>query len=279
MNTLKRIVLGLLLLVIIAGIVVYFNLNRIIRSTIETQSTNSLNLQTTLASANLGLLGGKLSLGDLRIASPQGFNAPQLMTLGEGNINVSYGQLRAEPIHIVAITLDKPVIMVEQSGGKFNFQVVAAALPKPDPNAREIKLIIDKLTVKDATVVLRPGIPGLKDFQEVKVPIPNLELKNIGNADGQQNGAAIKEVVTVLLTSLVDKAGQASNLSTELQDALKGGVAEAEGKIRERVNEEVSKQLGEVDKRLKGTPLEGKTGDLLKGLTGSKDDKKEKKKN
>jgi hypothetical protein len=44
-----------------------------------------------------------------------------------------------------------------------------------------------------------------------------LSLKNIGNADGNQNGAAIKDVVMQVVTALTAKAADASNLPPEVK--------------------------------------------------------------
>src|SRR5207249_1967777 len=51
MRLFRRIALAVVALIIIALGILYFNLNRIIKHTIEVQSTDSLNLQTQLVSA------------------------------------------------------------------------------------------------------------------------------------------------------------------------------------------------------------------------------------
>jgi len=62
MRFIKWIVLGVLVLVIVVGVAVYLNLNSIIRSTVESQTAQSLKLETTLNSASLALFGGNLTL-------------------------------------------------------------------------------------------------------------------------------------------------------------------------------------------------------------------------
>src|SRR5688500_20298617 len=66
-----------LLRLIGGGLFVYFSLDRIVKRTVETQATAQLNLKTELDGAHVSLLGGQVSLDDLRIASPEGFSAPQ----------------------------------------------------------------------------------------------------------------------------------------------------------------------------------------------------------
>src|SRR5258705_6681176 len=93
MRLIRRIALAVVLLVIIALTIVYFNLNRIVKHQVEVQSTNSLNLQTQLASARLSIFGGNFSMNDLQIASPEGFSAPRMLQLDKGAVEVSFGQL------------------------------------------------------------------------------------------------------------------------------------------------------------------------------------------
>src|SRR5215213_4444049 len=153
MRLFRRIALAVVALIIIALVVVYFNLNRIVKHQIELQSTNSLNLETKLASARLAIFGGNFSMNDLQIASPEGFSAARMLQLDQGAVEVSYGQLRQDPIHIKSLTLRKPIIAVEQANGKFNFQAVQDSLPKSDPNAKPVNVIIDHLKIEDAQVV------------------------------------------------------------------------------------------------------------------------------
>ena len=268
MRLIRRIIYAVVLLVIIALVVVYFNLNRIVKHQIEVQSTNSLNLQTQLGSARLAIFGGNFSMNDLQIASPEGFSSPRMLQLDKGAVEVSYGQLRQDPIHIKSLTLKKPVIAIEQSNGKFNFQVVQNQLPKSDPNAKPVNVIIDLLKIEDAQVVLRPGLPGLS--QELKINVPSFEMRDVGSGEGNKNGAAIKDVAVLVISSLAEKAGDMSNI-----DALKGQLSAAAKNAQVQARAAVEKQLQGVQEKLKGTGLEnvGKDlgGSIDKALGGGSD--------
>src|SRR6266516_2695917 len=71
----------ILLLLIGAGVVIYVYLDPIVKRTVEKQATAQLNLKTELDRAHVSLFGGQVDLNQLRIASPQGFQAPQMFTL------------------------------------------------------------------------------------------------------------------------------------------------------------------------------------------------------
>lgn len=276
MKKLRRIGLVVLLLLIIGIACLYFYRNSLIRSAVESQANSSLGVKTTLGSANLGIFGGTLSLGDLKIGSPSGFTADQMFTLGELGLGVNYSDLRKEPIHVNKITIDKPNVMIEMANGKFNFQALMDQMGgnTPPPTTKDgkpaepVKLIIDELTLKDATVrVKAPLLP-----KEITVNIPSVTLNNIGNADGAANGAAIKDVVVAMMSGLAASASNSDLLKNFGGfDKLLGDQAnQVMGKISKQLQAQVGKITGQLDK-----VIGGGAGDVvnktLQGVTGGKD--------
>lgn len=282
-----RILIGLLVVTIVAGVVIYFNLNRILKRSVETHATDSLSLQTELGAARLAIFGGRVSLDDLTIASPQGFATPHMLSLDRGAVQVKYGQLGRDPVRISSITLRQPTIVVEQANGKFNFQTLMDLVPKRNPtdgspkdgdrqDGEPIRMIVDRLTVQDARVLIKPGtIPGLStQLQDITIPIPSFEMKNIGNADGAENGAAIKDVAAALINELVAKAKDSGNLDAQLKNALEGGLKDMEAKLRNEVNQRLQTVQTQIQDRLKDTPLKDapiKLDDRVQDLLGGKD--------
>ncbi len=241
----RRLLLGVSAILVIGGGVVYLNLNRIVRRTIESQATNSLQLTTTLESARLSLLGGQLTLDDLSIASPKGFATPKMFIVDGATVAVRYGELRATPIRIQSISINNPTVVVERADGRFNFQAIN--LKSSDS---EMKLVIDELTVHNANVILRPNISGLDDLKEIKVVLPKLTMKSIGTGDGAQNGAAIKDVVAQVMSAVASQAGDlAEQLPEQFRAALADQARAITGELRGKLNE----KLGES---LKGTGLD-----------------------
>jgi AsmA family len=278
MTPLRRTVLVLSSLLVVAGLIAYLGLDRILKSTVEKQSSASLKLSTTLNSARLSLFGGKVNLNRLRIASPQGFSAPHMLELGDVDLAVSYGQLRKDPIHVQSLTLNQPRLVIEQSKGALNFKKAMDRMPASDRSAEKpIKLIIDELNMRDAQVVIHPGLPGVR--QEIVVPVPSIALKNVGSGRGSQNGAAIKDVAMVVIAALAGSAAESGSLPPELKAILQLNV----GQVAANLGAEAQKQIaaaipGELGNRLSkvaGDPqalakdptkvLEGEVGGILGG--------------
>jgi uncharacterized protein involved in outer membrane biogenesis len=260
MKIFKWIVIVVILLIIGAVVFLYINLNSIVKHTVETQGTEQLKVPTTLGGVSLGILQGTVQLSDLDIGSPQGFSAPHMLSLGGLNVNTGgLSTLLKEPIRISKISVNHPKLVVEQTNGKLNFKALMDQLPSnPDktpapqqPNGKPpVKLIVDDLTVNDAHVVVRPGIPGLS--QEIDIPIPLIDVKNIGNADGAQNGAAIKDVVTTLITQMVAKAADSGKLPPEVKMLLSGNLNDIKGKLTGAAQNEINKVTSQLESKIPG---------------------------
>jgi hypothetical protein len=253
MSRSRRVVLILVPALVLAGAGVFLSLDRILKSTVEKQSTQSLGLSTTLNGAHLSLLGGKVNLSHLRIASPRGFSAPQMFELGDTALSVRYGQLRKDPIHVDSLTLDQPRLVIEQSNGAINFRKAMDQVPAHESSpSQPIKLIIDELKVLNSQVVIHPGLPGVPE--EIVVPVPSISLRNIGSGSGSQNGAAIKDVAMQVIAALAGSAAESGALPAELKALLHLNVgavaaklgAEAQKRIAAAIPGELGNKLSKV---------------------------------
>lgn len=248
-------------LVIVALVIVYFSINGIVRSKVETSATQSLKLQTQVGGASVALFGGDVSLSDLRIKSPEGFTAPEMFTLGDVSVETSYSELLGKPVKVAAISVNKPKLVIEQANGKINVKELYDNLQsdKPAPTDKQtepIKLVISSLKVNGAVVEIRPGIPGLD--KPISLTVPDIAMTNIGNADGTQTGEEIGRVINDVVQELANKALDSDQVPDEVKRLLKLNPEEIKRQIETRVNREVEKGKdklkGEVEKGL---------GDLL----------------
>ena len=287
MKKLMRIVIVLVVILIIGVGTLYFYRNSLIRSAVETNANSSLGVKTTLGSANLGLFGGTLSLGNMKIGSPAGYTAEQMFTLGELGLGVNYGDLRKDPVRVSKITIDKPKAVLEYVNGKFNFQALMDQMggSKTPDNKEPVKLIIDELTVRDAAVeVHAPMLPNA-----ITVNIPTVVLKQVGNGDGNQNGAAIKDIVGATMSALAARAANSPELKNfgALNQILRDQAQQAMGKVEKELGQQIQREAEKALGPDAGKMIQGATGgkdpgkvidDSLKGLIpGEKKKEKEKK--
>jgi hypothetical protein len=255
MKIFKWIVIVVVLLIVGVAVFVYLNIDH-------------------LDGVSLGLFSGTVDLNHLTIGSPQGFSAPEMLALGGLRVDTGgLSNLRKEPIHVSTIVIDQPKLVIEQAGGKLNFKALMDNLPSnPDQNPPAqtsekppVKLIIDDLSVNNAQVVVRPGIPGLN--QEIAIAIPSISVKNIGNADGAQNGAAIKDVVTMLITQMTAKAADSDKLPPEVKVLLSGNLDAVKDKLTQAATGELNKVTEQLKSKIPAS-LPANIGGLLNNAGG-----------
>lgn len=267
---------GLVLIGVI--VVILLSLNGIIRRTIVSQSEQQLGLPAQLADVDFSIFGGELQLREYAIGSPQGYQAPAMFSVGGLDVAVSYNELRQDPVRIREIAIDAPELVIEYGDGRFNYEVLIENASKPGPTEQApdeepLRLIIDQLTIDQATVILR--LAGIKDAplagaidlsrldirDEYRLTLPKLDMRNIGTGEGAENGAALREVVMQVVAALTASAAESEDLPRELRLLLAGNLDD----VMQAVGEEARRQL---DKALED--VGGEAGqilqDVLKGV-------------
>ncbi|MGC4033362.1 MAG: hypothetical protein QM754_16850 [Tepidisphaeraceae bacterium] len=94
----KWMAIGFVVLVVLVLVGVWMALNGLVRRAVEYGATTSLQTPTTVGSASLSPFGGSVGLSDLAVASPDGFSAPQMFSLGKVDLSTGgFGQLFGGP--------------------------------------------------------------------------------------------------------------------------------------------------------------------------------------
>lgn len=218
MRWLKTLLVAVPLLVLLGTAAFFWRLDAIVRATVEAQASAQLNVPARLGSADVGVLGGTVGLGKFSLGSPKGFEAPSMFTVDAVDVGVAYRELARTPIRVQSIRIDRPTLLIERGPGGLNVKALIDGLPPADPDAEVVRLIIGRLTVDSATVRIRPGLPGLPE--SIELPIPTIEVSNIGTADGAENGAAVRDLVLTVISALTDAAAKSDRLPKELKDVL-----------------------------------------------------------
>jgi hypothetical protein len=101
--------------------------------------------------------------------------------------------------------------------------------------------------------------------QEYVLSIPALELDNVGSGEGNQNGAAIKEVVSLLVTQLAAKAAESNDLPPELKQLLSLNLNDIAGSLKTKVGEMASQRIQTIGADL-SKKLPPQTGEALQDV-------------
>ncbi|MGH7254857.1 MAG: hypothetical protein ACREI3_03680 [Nitrospirales bacterium] len=234
--------LALALVLGIAGAV----LNSVVKAGVETYGPKITGTTVTLAAADISVLSGEGRLHGLIVGNPPGFNTDRVLALGTVRVRVDLPSVWSDTVIIEEIVLEKPEITFEGSLGGSNISQIrrnvdafSAAQAKPTPAGQDLpaserKVKIKYFRVHDGTIKLSAtALQG----QGVTVPLPDIQLKNLGEQSG---GATMREV------------------SARVFAALHVGIVSAVS----RGGEFLKKGLAQVEEGVKGA------GKALEGLKG-----------
>ena len=231
--------LGFVLVVLVIGgiVLAVVNINSLAKTGIEKGGTYALGTNTTLQSANVGILGGTFSMNGLNVANPPGYKAPAFLSLGSGGVAVSFNTLSKPVVELPKLSLDNLNVALEKSGGKANFNVILDHIKKVADQAGgggsgggggEKKFVVNELLLTNIKIsVDLIGGPG--DLTKVNIPIDEIKLNNVGKTGTGVAGTGVTMsqlasiIVQAVLAAAADKGG--GLLPADLLGDLQGGLA------------------------------------------------------
>lgn len=123
----KKGLIILLVLVALAGAAAWYfvsyRMDSVIQSQIESAATQSFGSRVTVGAVKTDIQGGSLSISQVTVANPPGFNNKNAFTLNNIKAVVDY-----KTFDIKRVIIDKPEIIIEEMGGKTNFDKMLAEI-------------------------------------------------------------------------------------------------------------------------------------------------------
>lgn len=262
MKKLLRVVIVLgILIVLVLGVGVLFA-DRAAKVAVEQGGEYALGVRTQLDSANLSPLRGKLSLSELTVANPAGFDQPNFLTLKGADVDVEMSTLLSEEVIVDELVIDGMELTLEKKGGRENYDEILKHLqtlrskdkkPPETEGASEKKFVIRKVLVRG--LVAHVHYPPLA---ATTVRVPEVRMTNVGG-EGQTIDVAYSNILQASLASIVQNR---ANLPEELIDGLGAQLAKlgdgvlqigpGAGKALEEVGKQAGGALEEAAKGLEG---------------------------
>ena len=218
----------LLVLVLIAD--VWFSIDGILRSQIQSRASAALGTKTTLADAQLSLLGGSLALTGLTVDNLKGYTAPHLLTMQSCGATVSLHSLLTKTVVIKLITITGLHISMDQSGlsnnlmaeiNHLNNQQSSAGTAKPTKGSGGKALAITKVVLLNTVVRLDTSLlPGQKGVPIV-ITLPRMVLNEPTNPNGRplRMAGLIEQILVEVAKSLANNPAIPNAVRTTLSAA------------------------------------------------------------
>jgi uncharacterized protein involved in outer membrane biogenesis len=208
----KKVWLGIaavLVLVVIGGLFYFLsNLNSIIARIIEDKGSQVVATDVAVSGVDISLRQGRGTIAGLSVASPDGFEASHVFTLGEITVALDLDSVRKDPIVIEEIRVRAPVVNAEilQTGSsnigelQKNIQQYTASLGEGGQQSGDVKRIrIKRFVFEKGRIEVNASALGL---EERLLDLPTIQLDDIGSPEG----ALPDEIAQAVLGALTRKA-------------------------------------------------------------------------
>lgn len=259
----KFLLILLTIIILLAGGIcgLYLNLESIVKASVAKYGSQLTGTEVALDGFLLSLRKGEAELKGLRIANPEGYQTPQILSLGSVYVRLDMRSLLKPIIVVEEIRIANPEIAYELKSvahnnvsdllAAVNKNAAAAAKPAADQtdatragtakpavssggSAKSAsssggkKVIINALNITGGKVSLGATFGG--KGAAASVPLPAVTLKDIGREKGSQ-GKGIIETASLILKKILDTAydtavrqglNSLKDIAGESADTLKG---------------------------------------------------------
>lgn len=226
------IVLGIVVLVLI-----YMSLGRIVEKAIETAGPMVTQCPVTVDSVSLSPLRGRLRIANLAIGNPAGFSTPNAFRVDEIRVAMNPGSVFSDLIQIQEVYINGPQVTYEVGLGKTNIGTIQSnvdaflkkvsgepgAKAPEEPSTSTKKVTIDQVKVENGQI----NFSGtLLKGAALPVPLPTLEMADIGKGEPVSGPKAAAEVLNRILGGVLDTVKQSGkavlDAASDLGESVKG---------------------------------------------------------
>jgi len=264
-------------LAVVAGVVIllvtlpFLYVDSLAKDALEQGATETFGTKTTLGSVSLGLLSGKVGLGDLRVRNPEGWEAKHFFTIDDGRFGVGLSDFLKEEVEVPELILEDVDLSLERSPTGSNYGTILAHMqqgPPPPPDKQGKRFVIRDVRIRDVKADLRFAGPAGAD-KTLEVLIPEIRLRNLGS--NTEGGMLVSQMWSTVMRGVLaavvrESGGGAGFITRDLAGGLArlGGVpVEVIGKVT-RVGGDLAVGVGEAA----GETL-GEAGELGKAAGGA----------
>lgn len=254
----KGLIVFVVILALLAGGVWYVlsGAGDFIKVQIEEQGSKFLGTTVSVASVDLALTDGRLTISDLDVENPQGFSKEDAFSLE--SITLDLGEVTSEPYTVQTVSLVAPEVLYEvDASGQGNLIVLKnnlqANLPKGEaqPESTEAGpnplVIVEDVSVKAVKLKLNfENLPtGDVELEKkaYEITLPTFSAGSIG----KPNGLPADQVGAAIVNKMLD------NIIAQAKEEAKNRVAdEIKKKAKEKLDEEKDKLKEKASEKLKG---------------------------
>jgi uncharacterized protein involved in outer membrane biogenesis len=254
------IVVVVIVLLVVVALIVGANLGGIVKAGMETVGPKVTQTTLTVDAVNVSLIGGSAGVKNLVLGNPDGYKAPQSISVGNATISLAPASVLSDKIVIHSIQVNAPEITFEGNPfGDNNLKKIMANVdattasgsaapagtnaPAPAAGSKPAKkLEVDDFVISGAKV--HANLTGMIN-KEVTLPLPDIHFSDLGKGNDGITAAdltkkVLSEITTATLQTLVTYASNLGKDATgAAKDVLQGSgnaATQGVGKLKQGLN-------------------------------------------
>ncbi len=240
----KLLIIGAIVIVIVvaAALILLGNINTLVKEGVEQTAPLVLKAPVELKSVDISVFSGSGTLSGFRVGNPKGYKTDYAFNMGRLQVELDTASVTSDKIHIKSVVIDAPDIVFEGGLNKSNLSQLQANAEAFAPSGGDKeagsadgagkKLQIDRLIISNGTISVSMG---LLQGKKLSVPLPKLELTDIGKDKDASASDVLKEVLAAVNGAAIPAVQQGiSQLGGvgKVREVVEGGVKQGMGKIK-----------------------------------------------
>lgn len=264
----KKLFIGLAVVVVIvigAGVLLWFNLGSLVKAAVEEVGSDVTQVSVTLSEVDVKqLTDGSAALRGLTVGNPAGFKSDAAFKLGEISIMVEPATVTKDVIVVKEVVISKPQIMYEFGPQGSNIGRIQKNVQQRSGGSSEgesepsgegtPKIVIEDLYVRDGTIDVNVD---LLQGKQVGTALPTIHLQDIGKQGGKNVGASPAEIAQTVIAAISQYATKAIGkldvgaVKDALNKELAAGAADAGKALGQKGGDALKQGAGAAQEGLK----------------------------
>jgi hypothetical protein len=204
----------LVLLAVLGVVAVSLLADNAAKMAVQAAGRKALDVPVTVEKADISILSGTMSLQNLTVANPPGYQRETLLDLDRGDIRMNTRSLLSDTVVIEEIELDGMDVHIEQKGLENNLREVLRTLEQQDLTGK--KLQIDSLEITGISVTVQL-LPILGQTDTLSFTLTPIRLTNLGHDRPLDMASLVMTILLAVSEKIAEQGG-----GTLPQDMLTG---------------------------------------------------------
>jgi hypothetical protein len=192
-------------------------IDSIARTLVVRGATYALGVETSLDSAQIGLLSGSFRLAGLEVGNPPGFEEPDFLRVGDARLDLDLRTLRQPTLHVPRFEIRGIEVDLDRQQGKANYAAILDNLarfeseePEPRPAAAAgeepgRRFVVEQLVIRDVEAHVR--VLEARRVGKVTLIVPEVLMRNLGGEGRPLTAAQLSSVVVKAVLASIAEAG------------------------------------------------------------------------